>query len=128
MKVSGERTFDAPLAVVWSVLNDPSRMAKTMPGVESFEIQDDRHWTAKVKVPLGLGGLRMTIAIEKVEEREPEYAKLNAKGQGVGRDDEHGHAVQPPGRRRADDDAVGRPTSRSPARSGRWASACSSRS
>jgi uncharacterized protein len=84
MKVSGERTFDAPLAVVWSVLNDPSRMAKTMPGVESFEIQDDRHWTANVKVPLGLGGLRMTIAMEKVEEREPEYAKLNAKGQGVG--------------------------------------------
>jgi uncharacterized protein len=84
MKVSGERTFDAPLALVWSVLNDPARMAKTMPGVESFEIQDDRHWTANVKVPLGLGGLRMTIAMEKVEEREPEYAKLNAKGQGVG--------------------------------------------
>ena len=56
MKVSGERTFDAPLAVVWSVLNDPARMAQTMPGVESFEIQDDRHWTANVKVPLGLGG------------------------------------------------------------------------
>ena len=84
MKVSGERTFDAPLAVVWSVLNDPSRMAQTMPGVEGFEIQDDRHWTANVKVPLGLGGLRMTIAMEKVEEREPDYAKLNAKGQGVG--------------------------------------------
>ena len=29
-----------------------------MPGVESFEIQDDKHWTAKVKVPLGLGGLQ----------------------------------------------------------------------
>jgi carbon monoxide dehydrogenase subunit G len=84
VKVSGERTFDAPLAVVWSVLNDPSRMAQTMPGVEGFEIQDDRHWTANVKVPLGLGGLRMTIAMEKVEEREPDYAKLNAKGQGVG--------------------------------------------
>jgi hypothetical protein len=84
VKVSGKRTFDAPLAVVWSVLNDPSRMAQTMPGVEGFEIQDDRHWTANVKVPLGLGGLRMTIAMEKVEEREPDYAKLNAKGQGVG--------------------------------------------
>jgi uncharacterized protein len=59
-------------------------MAKTMPGVEGFEVQDERHWTANVKVPLGLGSLRMTIAMEKVEEREPEYAKLNAKGQGVG--------------------------------------------
>ena len=61
MNVSGERTFDAPREVVWSVINDPSKMAKTMPGVESFEIADDKHWSAKVKVPLGLGGLKMSI-------------------------------------------------------------------
>jgi uncharacterized protein len=84
MKVSGERLFEAPLATVWEVLNDPSRMAKTMPGVESFDIQDDRHWRAHVKIPLGLGGLRMSIDVEKTEEREPEFAKLHAKGNGVG--------------------------------------------
>jgi carbon monoxide dehydrogenase subunit G len=59
-------------------------MAKTMPGVESFEIEDDKHWRAHVKVPLGLGGLRMSIDFEKTEEREPEFAKLHAKGNGVG--------------------------------------------
>ena len=84
MKVSGERTFDAPVQTVWSVLNDPAQMAKTMPGVESFDIQDDKHWRAHVKVPLGLGGLRMSIDFEKTEEREPEFAKLHAKGNGVG--------------------------------------------
>ena len=84
MKVTGERVFDAPVATVWEVLNDPSRMAKTMPGVESFDIQDDRHWRAHVKIPLGLGGLRMSIDFEKTEEREPEFAKLHAKGNGVG--------------------------------------------
>jgi carbon monoxide dehydrogenase subunit G len=84
MKVSGERTFDAPVETVWRVLNDPSQMAKTMPGVESFDIQDDKHWRANVKVPLGLGGLRMSIDFEKTEEREPEFAKLHAKGNGVG--------------------------------------------
>ena len=84
MKVSGERTFDAPLQTVWTVLNDPSRMAQTMPGVESFEITDDEHWSANVKVPLGLGGLKMKIAMEVLERREPEYSKLRAKGQGVG--------------------------------------------
>ena len=71
MKVSGERQFDAPVATVWSVLNDPTQMAKTMPGVESFDIQDDKPWQARVKVPLGLGGLRMSIDFEKTEEREP---------------------------------------------------------
>ena len=84
MKVEGEREVAAPLATVWEVLNDPSRMAKTMPGVESFDIQDDRHWRANVKIPLGLGGLKMSVDFEKTEEREPEFAKLHAKGNGVG--------------------------------------------
>ena len=84
MKLEGTKEFDAPREVVWSVINDPSKMAKTMPGVESFEIADDTHWSAKVKVPLGLGGLRMTVDFEKLEEREPEFAALRAKGKGVG--------------------------------------------
>jgi len=84
MKVSGERQFEAPRATVWQVLNDPAQMAKTMPGVESFDIQDDRHCRAHVKIPLGLGGLSMSIDFEKMEEREPEFAKLHAKGNGVG--------------------------------------------
>ena len=84
MNVSGERIFDAPRATVWHVLNDPASMAKTMPGVESFDIHDDRHWTANVKIPLGLGGLKMKVDMEKVEEREPEFAKMAIKGQGVG--------------------------------------------
>ena len=84
MRVEGTKHFDAPQAQVWEVLNDPSRMAKTMPGVKDFSIEDDRHWTAKVVIPLGLGGLKMSINFEKVEEREPDYARLNAKGTGVG--------------------------------------------
>src|SRR5256885_10549511 len=84
MKVSGERDFHAPRDTVWQVLNDPAQMAQTIPGVESFDIQDDKRWRAHVKIPLGLGGLRMSIDFEKGEEREPEFAELRAKGNGVG--------------------------------------------
>jgi uncharacterized protein len=84
VNVSGTKEFDAPRDTVWSVLNDPAQMAQLLPGVESFEIKDERHWQAKVKIPLGLGGLKMTIDFEKLEEREPEFASLNAKGNGVG--------------------------------------------
>ena len=84
MNVSGERRFDAPRSTVWQVLNDPAAMAQTMPGVESFDVADDRHWKAHVKIPLGLGGMRMSVSFEKTEEREPEFAKLHAKGDGVG--------------------------------------------
>ena len=66
------------------MLNSPERMAKLMPGVESFDVQDDTHWRANVKIPLGLGGLRMSFDFTKLEEREPEFAKLHAKGNGVG--------------------------------------------
>src|SRR5256885_16990838 len=84
MNVRGEKKFDAPRVTVWEVLNDPLRMAKSMPGVESFDVQDDRHWTANVKIPLGLGALRMNVAMEKTEQREPEFAKMAIKGNGVG--------------------------------------------
>jgi carbon monoxide dehydrogenase subunit G len=84
VNVSGERTFAAPRGTVWQVMNDPEAMAKTMPGVESFDVQDDRHWTANVKIPLGLGGLKMKVEMEKIEEREPEFAKMAIKGNGVG--------------------------------------------
>ena len=84
MIVDGTKEFDASRAIVWSVISDPAQMASLMPGVSGFEIKDDRHWQAKVKVPLGLGGLKMTIAFEKLEERPLEFAALNAKGSGVG--------------------------------------------
>ena len=84
MIVSGKKELDASREIVWGVINDPAQMASLMPGVESFEIHDDRHWQAKVKVPLGLGGLKMSIAFTKLEERPLEFASLNAKGTGVG--------------------------------------------
>ena len=84
MKVAGERTFEVPQQTVWEVLNDPARLAKTIPGVESFEVSDDRHWHANCNIPLGLGSLKMRIRFEKTEERPPEYASLKAKGDGVG--------------------------------------------
>jgi uncharacterized protein len=84
VNVSGTKEFDASRETVWSVLDDPAQMAQCMPGVESFEVKDDRRWQAKVKVPLGLGGLKMTVDFEKIEERKPEFASLNAKGKGVG--------------------------------------------
>lgn len=84
MIVKGTKELPASREVVWGVINEPSEMATLMPGVESFEVTDERHWTAKVKVPLGLGGLKMTINFERLEERAPEFASMRAKGQGVG--------------------------------------------
>ena len=86
MKVTGERQVPGAQGhrSLSRVLNDPAQTGQDNARVESFDIQDDRHWRAHVKIPLGLGGLRMSIDFEKMEEREPEFAKLHAKGNGVG--------------------------------------------
>jgi carbon monoxide dehydrogenase subunit G len=84
VNVSGERTFAAPRVPVSDGLNYPPTMASTMTCVESFDVHDDKRWTANVKIPLGLGGLKMKVDMEKVEERAPEHAALNIKGKGVG--------------------------------------------
>jgi carbon monoxide dehydrogenase subunit G len=84
MIVEGERIFAAPRETVWKVLNDPAAMAATMPGVESFDVHDENRWTANVKIPLGLGGLKMKIDMTKTEERSLEFAAMQIKGQGVG--------------------------------------------
>ena len=107
MIVSGTKELTASRETVWSVINEPSEMAKLMPGVESFEITDEKHWTAKVKVPLGLGGLKMTMNFEKLEEREPEFASMRAKGQGVGALMDMTTSFTPLGGGRGDVDGVG---------------------
>lgn len=84
MRVEGVKELNARRDVVWSVIDDPAQMASLMPGVEDFEIKDERHWRARVKVPLGLGGLKMAIDFEKLEERPLEFASMSAKGKGVG--------------------------------------------
>jgi uncharacterized protein len=84
VKVEGTKDFDARPQLVWEVLNDPARMAKLLPGVESFEVQDEKNWSAAVKVPLGMGGLKLNFKFEKTDERPLEYAALSSKGQGVG--------------------------------------------
>ncbi len=84
MNASGTRGFDAPPQAVWDVLNDPEELAGLLPGVEDFDVQDERNWYATVKVPLGLGGLKLKFHFEKIEERPIERAALRAQGKGVG--------------------------------------------
>jgi carbon monoxide dehydrogenase subunit G len=84
VNVEGTKEFAAPRERVWAIISDPAGMASLMPGVEGFEVIDDTHWRAKVKVPLGLGGLKMTMDFEQLEERPLEFASMRGKGKGMG--------------------------------------------
>jgi carbon monoxide dehydrogenase subunit G len=84
VRAEGIKELDASRERVWTIISDPANMARLMPGVEDFEIVDDRHWRAKVKVPLGLGGLKLSVEFEKLEERPLEFSSMRGKGKGVG--------------------------------------------
>ena len=84
VNVSGTKEFDAPreIGLGGDQRSGPDGGADA--GRRELRDRDDKHWSAKVKVPLGLGGLKMSINFEKLEERPLEFAKLRAKGTGVG--------------------------------------------
>jgi carbon monoxide dehydrogenase subunit G len=107
VKVKGVKEFDASPQLVWDVLNNPSKMAKLLPGVESFEVQGDRHWSASVKIPLGMGGLALKFNFERLEELAARVRAPVREGTGRRRDRRHGHTVPPGARRREDVDALG---------------------
>ena len=69
---------------VWEVLNDPAQMAKRCPASRASTSQDDRHWSANVKIPLGLGGLRMIDRLREDRGARARVRELHAKGNGVG--------------------------------------------
>ena len=129
VKVEGERTFDAPRATGLARAQRPGRDGDARcPASRASRSHDDSHWKAKVKVPLGLGGLRDEDRLrEDRGARARVRRRCTAKGNGVGRDDEMQTSFdlsEPDGATAMHWEA----DVRSPARSARWASACCSRS
>ena len=107
MRVAGERAFAAPREAVWRVLNDPASMAAMMPGVESFDVQDDRHWKANVKIPLGLGRAGDDDGHGEDRGARAGVRPPRDQGQRRRRDPEHEHGVQPQRGGRRDEDGLG---------------------
>ena len=83
-KAEGTRRFEsAPAELVWDILDQPDRIAQLIPAVESIDIKDESHWTAKVKVPLKRGA-PLLLECEKSDQRRPEHGKLRVRGKGGG--------------------------------------------
>jgi carbon monoxide dehydrogenase subunit G len=82
--IEGSRRFArAAPEVVWEILDRPERIASLIPAVQSFEIQDETHWTAKVRVPLRPGS-PIVLKCETSDQRPPEHGRLTVLGKGAG--------------------------------------------
>lgn len=83
MKVSGEALLHVPPDRVYTALNDPVVLVRTIPGCESLEaLGDDRY---RVSVTAGVASVRGTYdgEVSLTEQRPPESFVLHAKGSGA---------------------------------------------
>ena len=83
-KAEGTRRFEsAPAELVWDILDQPDRIAQLIPAVESIDIKDESHWTAKVKVPLKRGA-PLLLECEKSDQRRPDHGRLGCAARAAG--------------------------------------------
>jgi carbon monoxide dehydrogenase subunit G len=80
--IGGTREFAAARERVWELLVDPHVLADFLPGVESLEVTNPRHWSAAIRLPMSR--VSLPLAFELVEQARPEHALLKAHGRRFG--------------------------------------------
>jgi uncharacterized protein len=63
-------TVQAPVAKVWAFLRDPQQVAQCIPGAESIEVIDDRHYrvVAGARVAFLSVSFAMNVTVTEIEE------------------------------------------------------------
>ena len=77
---AGEFTVPGATQEVYELLMDPHRLAKCLPDLKRYEVQDQNHFSVTLRVGLGRVRGPMTMKLEIVEKRENSYARMTGKG------------------------------------------------
>lgn len=72
MKVAGEYTFDAPIALVWNALQDPNILASILPGCDKLEQKGENEYVGGLNIKVGpvQGKFAGNIKLENVRPNE----------------------------------------------------------
>jgi uncharacterized protein len=82
VQIGGERRFEARPAEVYRALTDPDALGEAFAAIERVET-DGNHWTLFIRLPL-LGGFQLKFSVDLEELREPQHARLRARGKTFG--------------------------------------------
>jgi hypothetical protein len=84
MKITGVYTLRAPSECVWPIIFDPVQLMGLIPGCEQMEADgpDLYHGAITLRLPAITGTYRTSIAI--LEQREPEYCRMQGEAAGPG--------------------------------------------
>lgn len=82
MRIAGNYTFHASREEVWSALNDPEVLARTIPGCQRLEQVGENLYDTTLKV--GLQAVRGTYSgrVEIFEQQAPTHYKIQVDGKG----------------------------------------------
>ncbi|MDE0679015.1 MAG: SRPBCC domain-containing protein [Gammaproteobacteria bacterium] len=85
MKIAKTFRIAAPIDRVWPTITDPEQVASCLPGCEQVDKVDELNYKALVKVVVGPIRTQFKVDIACVEQRPPEYAAYETKGEEGGK-------------------------------------------
>jgi uncharacterized protein len=80
-----EGAFDVPATKekVFDFLDDPKRVTRIFPDVQSVRVIDENNFQMKAKVGLSFIKGTMDVKLTVVEKKRPTFSKLKARGSGL---------------------------------------------
>ncbi len=83
MKIAGSYLLPGKPEQVWGLLNDPARLAKSLPGCERLDPDGPDRYKVTIKFALAAVSGKYSGSVELAEKRPPQSLRLRVEGQGV---------------------------------------------
>lgn len=84
MHYEGSFEVSASREEVYGFVTDPKRVTTIFPDVQSVKVIDEDNFTLKAKIGLSFIRGMMDVKLNMVEKKKPDFAKLKARGTGLG--------------------------------------------
>ena len=83
MILAGTFTFNGPRATVWELLQDPTVLAKALPGTKTLTRTSEDHYEGVMKVSVGpMTAAEFVVKVELKDKIEPERFAMHIDGKG----------------------------------------------
>ena len=84
LQYTGEEQIPADPATVWSFVNDPERIGRCIPDLQSLTVHDPRHFDAVVRVAVGPVRGKFTFKFELQPDEATQRMNMKISGGGFG--------------------------------------------
>ena len=84
MHFEGVFAVTAPRERVFGLVTDPNQVARCMPGLKKLDVKSESEFDAVVTVGLSVIRGDIVLRFRMVEKRAPSWAKMSARGTGLG--------------------------------------------